>query len=650
MSMQNRQTVSLDKIHITDEFWSRYLDLVQYEMLPYQWKAINDEIPEAPPSHSIENFRIAAHEKEGAYYGALFQDTDVYKWLEGVSYILAQRCDSFLEQQADKVVELIAQAQCDDGYLDTYVILHPEYERWSNLMEGHELYCAGHLIEAAVAYYCATGKHMILTVATRFADLICQTFGDGDGQIHGYPGHPEIELALVKLADVTGNGAYLRQAKYFLDRRGSGKNWFLAEEERPGFHHQFPEFADYDPRYSQSHLPVREQKTAEGHAVRAVYLYCGMVDVAERTQDETLLRAAGTIWDNIVGRRMYLTGSIGSSGVLERFTCDYDLPNERNYSESCASIGLLQLGIRLARLYKDASYIDVAELALYNTVLAGVALDGKSFFYVNPLEVVPETCMSHTSMAHVKPVRQKWFGVACCPPNIARTIASLGLFVYSLEDATVFLNFFVSNTADLPDGTHIEVKTDYPRENTIEVMMSEIKEIRTLAIRVPHFARNYRVILGSQEIPYAKTLHRGYCHIALDGVQTVSIRITFEAPPVFVRANSRVAADAGKVAIKRGPQVYCAEETDNGKPLSAVYVDTSHRPEDQRVENGVVTVHFSGYRRTGNSTALYSTDDSFIMEKTEFVAVPYYCWGNRTPGEMAVWLKELIRLPDEGKK
>ena len=380
MKKRANSSISLKNIHIKDAFWDKYIHLVKDVIIPYQWDILNDNIEGVETSHCLENFRIAAGEKEGEYYGAVFQDTDVAKWLEAVGFVLNWGRDEALEKLADETISLIGRAQQPDGYLNTYFTIKEPEKRWKNLTEGHELYTAGHMIEAAVAYYESTGKREFLDIVSRFADLICDTFGAEEGKIHGYPGHQEIELALVKLYRVTGRRAYLETAKYFIDARGVGENYFLREMQSPQYRQIMPDFSNYDPSYSQSDVPVREQERAEGHAVRAVYMYCAMADLALETEDPTLMDACVRLWDDMVHRQMYITGSIGSSGILERFTTDYDLPNDCNYSETCASIGLAQFGKRMGDITKDASYMDVAERALYNTLLSGIALDGQSFF------------------------------------------------------------------------------------------------------------------------------------------------------------------------------------------------------------------------------------------------------------------------------
>ncbi len=638
-------TVDLKKIKIQDSFWSKHVDLVRKEIIPYQWDAMNDRIPDAEPSHSVDNFAIAAGLKEGKFYGAVFQDTDVAKWLEAVGFSLAAYPDEELEKTADEVIEIIEKAQCEDGYLDTYFILEKPDQRWKNLCEGHELYTAGHLMEAAVAYYYGTGKRKLLDVATRLADLICKTFGPEEQKMHGYPGHPEVEVGLIKLYYATGNRSYLDMAKYFVDVRGVGENYFLNEMNAPDYEPVFPDFHDYDLLYAQSHLPVREQKKAEGHAVRAVYLYSAMADLAREYQDEGLLEACKSLWNNMVNRRMYITGGIGSSGLLERFTTDYDLPNDCNYSESCASIGLAMFGNRMASITKDASYMDVVERALYNTVLAGIALDGKSFFYVNPLEVWPDNCMPRTSREHVKPVRQKWFGVACCPPNIARTLASMGQYIYGRDEECIYLNLFISNDTVINAGEKeikISVETKFPYENVCKVSVSNVPEDGIkIAIRKPDYARNYQVAVDGRKAEIE--VLKGYVYLELK--EDSDIQIFFEAPARFVRANPLVRADSGKIALMRGPLVYCLEEIDNGANLSALYVDakTDIREEKSELFGGSILLHFRG-KRIGDTewkeNELYA-EHPIQWEETELTAVPYAYWNNRGMGEMSVWIKEI---------
>ncbi|HJD33130.1 MAG TPA: glycoside hydrolase family 127 protein [Candidatus Mediterraneibacter tabaqchaliae] len=650
MKKRANSSISLKNIHITDAFWDKYIRLVKDVIIPYQWDILNDNMEGVETSHCLENFRIAAGEKEGEYYGAVFQDTDVAKWLEAVGFVLNWGRDEALEKLADETISLIGRAQQPDGYLNTYFTIKEPEKRWKNLTEGHELYTAGHMIEAAVAYYESTGKKEFLDIVSRFADLICDTFGAEEGKIHGYPGHQEIELALVKLYRVTGRRAYLETAKYFIDARGVGENYFLREMQSPQYRQIMPDFSNYDPAYSQSDVPVREQERAEGHAVRAVYMYCAMADLALETEDPTLMDACVRLWDDMVHRQMYITGSIGSSGILERFTTDYDLPNDCNYSETCASIGLAQFGKRMGDITKDASYMDVAERALYNTLLSGIAMDGKSFFYVNPLEVWPANCMDRTSKEHVKPVRQSWYGVACCPPNITRTLASLGQYMYYQEKDRIYTNLFIANRTETEvDGVRVELELegDFPWKNQFKFHVRAEKQTdMSLYFRMPDYARSFRIIREGAETGFA--VENGYARV--DGCFLDDcLEISFEAPAQFVHANPQVRADVGKTALVRGPLVYCLEETDNGANLASLFVrsDEEIREEyDSQLLGGCQILRVGGRKVSDDGwdgRTLYRGSCPPVLEETELTFVPYCYWGNRDKGEMLVWLKELFR-------
>ena len=648
MGRAANSSIDLKNIHITDSFWNKYVHLVKDVIIPYQWDILNDRLEDVETSHCIENFKIAAGESEGEFQGAVFQDTDVAKWLEAVGFALSWERDEKLEALADETIDLIGRAQQPDGYLNTYFTIKEPGLRWTNLMEGHELYTAGHMIEAAVAYYEATGKKKFLDIVSRFADLICDTFGAEEGKIHGYPGHQEIELALVKLYRVTGTHKYLELAKYFIDARGECENYFLNEEKKPAFKRIFPDFHDYNPAYSQSHQPVRKQKTAEGHAVRANYMYSAMADLACEYEDDRLKAACENLWDNMVHKRMYITGSVGSSGILERFTTDYDLPNASNYSETCASIALAMFGKRMADMEKDASYMDAVERALYNTVLSGIAMDGKSFFYVNPLEVWPANCIPRTSMEHVKPVRQKWFGVACCPPNITRTLASLGQYVYFQEKDQIYVNLYIANETEVQIGGNpfkITLEGNFPWENNLRFTVDgESESEGMIAFRVPSYAKNFCILHNGQKVEI-KT-EKGYAKIAGKFSHEI-FEISFEAPAVFVHANPQVRADAAKTAVVKGPLVYCLEEADNGDDLSALLIDTAQTPEeiyDDQLLGGCSVVHISGRKISGegwNEHVLYQ-EKPVSLEDVKLTLVPYCYWGNRKAGEMLVWMKESL--------
>ena len=650
MKKAANSSISLRNIHISDTFWRKYIKLVKDVIIPYQWDILNDRLEGVETSHCIENFRIAAGESEGEYYGAVFQDTDVAKWLEAVGFVLSYERDEALEKLADETIDLIGRAQQPDGYLNTYFTIKEPGMRWSNLMEGHELYTAGHMIEAAVAYYESTGKKKFLEIVSRFADLICRTFGPEEGQIHGYPGHQEVELALVKLYRVTGKKEYLETAKYFIDARGVGENYFLREAGSDGYKLLMPEFMNYDPVYSQSDMPVREQEKAEGHAVRAVYMYTAMADLACEYGDDSLFDACERLWNNIVYRQMYITGSIGSSGILERFTTDYDLPNDYNYSESCASIGLAMFGKRMADITKDAGYMDTVERALYNTLLSGIAMDGKSFFYVNPLEVWPPSCMPKTSKEHVKAVRQTWYGVACCPTNIARTLASLGQYIYFQENDRIYTNLYISNRAEVEiNGTafSLEMTGDFPWKNRMKFRISgEREEQASFYFRIPGYARRFRIRRDGREADF--TVENGYAKI--EGTfGEACLEITFDAPAEFVHANPQVRADSGKTALVKGPLVYCLEEADNGANLASVFVRSDQEiceVYEKKLLEGCTVLKVPGKKISGDGwdgQTLYRRGGPPALEDAELTFVPYGYWGNREKGEMLVWVKELLR-------
>ena len=623
-------SIPLKDIQIQDRFWKERLDLVRKEIIPYQWEAMNDRVPNAEPSHCIENYRIAAGQAQGSFYGEVFQDSDLAKWLEAVAYVLSFQPDPKLEKLADEAIELVCAAQQPDGYLNTFFTIKEPDQRWRNLREGHELYCAGHMMEAAVAYFEATGKRRLLDAMMRLADLIYNTFGPEEGKIHAYPGHEEVELALFRMYRATGVRRYLELSAYFINCRGTGENYFRNENDRPGY---LPIWGSMDTNsdmsYYQAHQPVREQKQAAGHAVRAMYLYSAMADLAGELKDEGLLNACKTLWNDVTERQMYVTGGVGASGILERFTTDYDLSNEMAYAESCASIGLMLFGLRMNRVTRQAQYFDPVERALYNTVLASVALDGKSFFYVNPLEVWPKACMPYTSKEHVKPVRQPWFSCACCPPNVARTFASLGQYIWAQDSQRVYLNLFISSTVKAKNGAILKLETEFPMGNVLKITSDQVLE---LAVRIPGYGKNFRA-----NVSYRK--ENGYGVFELEAGKELEIQ--FDAPACFIRANPEVRACSGKVCIQRGPVVYCLEEIDNGSNLSALSVDTAVSPGEREsdIPGGLMITASGKRRRAWTDDKLYGEFPS-QYEETVLQAVPYAFWGNREKGEMTVWIRD----------
>jgi DUF1680 family protein len=633
------------KIEVTDTLFGAYLGLVSKKIIPYQWEILNDRVAGAKKSYCLDNFRIAAGEKQGHHMGAVFGDTDAYKWLETVAYCCEYGNGDDFVSMADELIALIGQAQEPDGYLNTYYSISYPEGKWTNLAEGHELYSAGHLIEAAGAYHHATGRTALLEIATRFADLICRVF-DPDGELRdGYPGHPEIELALVKLYYVTGRKDYLDMARHFVNVRGQYSNYLVEELERQGDRRIFPEFLDYDASYAQAHLPTSAQTTAEGHAVRAMYLYSAMADIAAECEDTDLRDACQRLWENTTKKRMYITGGIGSSAHLERFTADYDLPNDRMYAESCASVGLMMFGQRMAALTGQASYFDEVERALCNTVLGGIGATGEHYFYVNPLEVWPANCLPSTSMAHVKPVRQKWFDVACCPTNIARTLASLGQYIYAESETALYINLFItSKITTFLNHAEITVELDSTliRDGKVRIV-AHSQSPQTLYVRIPHYFENPR--FSSFESVIEPDIKGGYAKLPVSGGREQAFCLKGDIRPAFLAANEKVRADAGRLALVMGPYVYCLEEMDNGENLASVFVrpdaDISIGAPAQGIPGELPTLCFDGTRIVKSleeEGALYGAP-RFQMEPVRFTAIPYGLWNNRQAGEMAVWLK-----------
>ncbi|MCR5452967.1 MAG: glycoside hydrolase family 127 protein [Lachnospiraceae bacterium] len=644
--MKRLNLMDLKGIRISDPFWDKYTKLVTKEVIPYQWNAINDNIEDAEKSHCIENYKIAAKRTSGEFYGFVFQDTDLTKWLEAVAFSLSYEPNEELEKQADWAIDLIADAQQDDGYLDTYFIIKEPDAKFCNLKEGHELYSAGHMIEAAVAYYKVTGKEKFLNVAKKNADLLVKVFNE-ERYKTAVPGHEEIELALYKLYEVTGNRDYLELAKAFVDRRGVEPNYLALEHKNEDYVDIFKDPNPYNPLYSQSHMPVREQNSAEGHAVRAVYLYSAMADIAYEYDDKELFTACEKLYDNIVEKRMFITGGIGSSGAYERFTVDYDLPNNAAYAESCASIGLAFFCRRMLSITRDEKYADTMERALYNTVLAGIAMDGKSFFYVNPLEVWPDNLISHTSLSHVRPVRQKWFGCACCPPNIARTLASLGEYVAMVSETALFLNLYVSSELSLEwNGIPLSVNIDskMPGVGDVTIKIKAEKEVSgDIWLRIPAYAK--APVLYVNNIETAILPDKGYTKVHIENEKDVEIGFRFEMQPHFVFANTNVREDEGKACIVMGPLVYCMEEVDNGKNLAGVYLDTEapiNVSFEEDLLGGTTVLYASGerYELMDKEGPLYFMQKPKRTKDT-FKFIPYCYWDNRETGEMSVWLKTL---------
>ena len=691
---ETAKSVSVKQVQLNDAFWSDFQNRIIDVVIPFQEKVLNDEIPDVEKSHAIENFRIAAGLSEGEFYGMVFQDSDVAKWLEGVAYSLTVKPDAELEARADDIIDIIEKAQQPDGYLNTFFTIKEPEHRWQNLEECHELYCAGHMMEAAVAYYQATGKDKLLHVMERMADHIIDRFGEDKER--GIPGHQEVEIGLMRLYHVTGKEKYKDMARFFIDERGKNPEYFWEEKQKRRWSH----WGKYDENkkpytpYNQCHQTVYEQKEAVGHSVRAVYMYTAMADLAATEQDERLFDACQTLWDNMVEKRMYVTGGIGSTAGGEAFTIDYDLPNDMAYAETCASIGMAFFAKQMLRMKADGSYADILEREIYNGIISGIQLDGKKFFYVNPLEVNPDVSGKIHGHQHVLPTRPGWYGCACCPPNLVRLITSLGTYAWSESEDTIYSHLFMGQKAELGKAI-INVDSKYPWEGQVNYhVAAKTSEEFTLAIHIPGYlkvaeaaecgtlsgsscemkpemssdtqgaerctmqhaencgiqdgrkgtdCRSIKVTLNGEAIDVLAKLKDGYLYITRRWSTNDEIAITFDMPVRRIFANTNVRADEGCVAFMRGPVVYCFEGVDNGVCLQALRIPKDLATENVQVvecKEGVLAgntlLSMNGYRMV-SSTSLYS-EERPKKEDVTLTAVPYYAWGNRGENQMRVWM------------
>lgn len=585
-----------------------------------------------------------------------YWDSDLAKWMEAASYSLLHRPDPQIEKIIDDIVADYQKIQMPDGYLNTYFTVVEPGKRWTNVYQMHELYCAGHLMEAAVAYYEATGKTVFLKMMERNANHIAATFGPNPGQIHGYPGHQEIELALVKLYRVTGEKKYLNLAKYFLDERGRQPYFFEEEAKRFG-----RDVEDGGPKgilgksfvaagpYAlfQSHLPIRQQKTAEGHAVRLAYMGAGAADVAAETGDRSLFEAAQTLWDNVTQRRMSITGGIGAQEGCERFNFDYQLPNEQAYNETCAAIGLFFWSRRMLQCRIDGKYGDIMDRTLYNGILSGVSLAGDRFFYANHLAVHPEMFRDRLfTNPRMFPQRQSWFPVSCCPMNLTRLVESLGGYLFGEEEDTVYLHSFASGRVKVKSlDAELEVRTDYPWNGLVKIGLNMPREQTfTVALRIPGWSEGFRLTCKGQNLKEQALMRDGYCYIRRLWQPGDVLEYTMVMKPQLVRAHPFVRMDANKVALQCGPVVYCLEQTDNEKDVFTIGVNdlsqakVTYEPE---LLGGVNTITLPGKALStdGWDGKLYRTAPD-RYEKTTVKAVPYFAWGNREVDKMTVWMHD----------
>ena len=617
--------VPFTSVKVTDSFWGQRLKASREVTIPLAFSKCEE-------TGRYDNFCKAAHPSSEYKVGGLaFDDTDVYKTIEGASYSMQTYPDKKLAKYIDSVLTIVAAAQEPDGYLYTSRTMNPEHphewagsKRWEKVEDlSHEFYNLGHMIEGAIAHYQATGKKNFLNIAIKYADCVEREIGDKPGQLVRVPGHQIAEMALAKLYLVTGQQKYLDLAKFFLDKRG---------------------YTSRTDAYSQAHKPVLEQDEAVGHAVRAAYMYSGMADVAALTGDTGYVHAIDKIWDNVVTKKLYVTGGIGATSHGEAFGENYELPNMSAYCETCAAIGNVYWNYRLFLLHGESKYYDVLERSLYNGLISGVSLDGGGFFYPNPLESIGQ----HQ--------RQPWFGCACCPSNICRFIPSLPGYVYAVHNKDVYVNLFMSNTSELNvEGKKVTLAqtTEYPWNGDIRVSVSpKGKQNFTLKIRIPGWVQgevvpsnlysftdnkqlNYSVKVNGET--FRSNLDKGYFAINRLWKKGDVVEVHFDMEPCTVKANSKVEADRGKISVERGPLVYCAEWPDNDFSVLSVFMN---RKPEFTVERKPELLYGIDELKTQAQTLGYDETGRLVTKDVTLTLIPYYAWAHRGTGEMAVWLPQ----------
>jgi DUF1680 family protein len=621
------------QVTLSDAFWAPRQRLNRERTIPHIYEqcritgridALRGIWDETIPKTGTPGFSIPV----------LFWDSDLAKWIEAASYSLATHPDAELDALVDEVIAVVAAAQQPDGYLNSWFTTREPEKRLINLRDWHELYDAGHLIEAAVAHFEATGKRSLLDVMIRYADYIAAEFGVEEGKRRGYCGHPEIELALVRLARASGEGRFLELARYFVEERGRQPHYFDQEALARGDDPAKYWFKNYE--YSQSHLPVREQSEVVGHAVRATYLYSAMADLAAEDSDGELLAVCQRLWSHLTTRRMYVMGGIGTSKQNEGFTSDYDLPNESAYAETCAAIALVFWAQRMLQLDLDRRYADVMELALYNAVISGVSADGTHFFYDNPL--------ASTGGHH----REEWFVCPCCPPNLARIIASLGGYLYTQSDDEVVAHLYAESTATLRLGGQevtLHQETSYPWDGTVCLRVAVgAPATFGLRLRLPAWCRTPKLAVNGEGVDLAGVDERGYALVSRTWQDGDEVTLELPMPVERLYAHPDVRADVASVALQRGPLVYCLEQADAAVPLHRLLLPGDAELTarfDPELLQGVVVVEGDGVALAdaGWEGRLYGATPP-AEERQALRAIPYYAWDNRDPGPMTVWVRE----------
>ncbi|ACI19626.1 glycoside hydrolase family 127 protein [Dictyoglomus thermophilum] len=597
--------VAVSEVRITKGLLAERMRTIKEVTIPTQYELLEQ-------TQRLFNFRRAAGKAQGDYFGFFFNDTDVYKWVEAASYSLMWEWDDQLDKLLDQVIEEIKSAQDEDGYLDTYFTFEKKKERWTNLKDMHELYCAGHLIQAGIAHHRATGKTNLLEVAIKFADHINSVFGPGKKE--GTCGHPEIEMALVELFRETRDYKYLGLARFFIDERGKG----LVGGDL----------------YHIDHKPFRDLDEIVGHAVRSLYLNCGATDLYLEIGDRSILEALERLWHSFTERKMYITGGAGARYEGEAFGEDYELPNETAYAETCAAIASFMWNYRMLFAMPEGRFADIMEQTLYNGLLSGISLDGMHYFYVNPLS------------DNGKHRRQKWFACACCPPNIARLIASLPGYVYTKSYDGIWMHLYTENSAKIEWNNNVielDVKTNYPWDGDINITVNSNAKF-SLFLRIPGWVKEYSILVNNHE-EKPEIINR-YAKLERNWEKGDRVKLSLNMKPEVIISNPKVKDNVGRVAIKRGPIVYCIEQADNNFPIFDLEIDTEKELKSIYSENlkGLVVIKGKGYIPEKDiwEKNLYLPIEDLRLKRNEveFTAIPYYAWANREQGPMQVWIRK----------
>ena len=599
------KTVNNKNIKITDGFWKVKQDMVRDVTL----KSVYDRFKETHRFDALDCIW-----KEGdPDMPHVFWDSDIAKWIEGFAYSLNYSENQELEKITDEAIEKICKNRDENGYFNSHFLVTGE--RFSDRTE-HELYCAGHFMEAAVAYYEATGKKALLDAMCKYADYIEKCFVIEKSAKFITPGHPEIELALVKLYEITGEKRYLELSKFFVDNHGANPD-------------DQPMYKGCNELYNQDDSPLRERNTADGHCVRAIYLFCAMADLAYLYNDKELFEAADRCFMNIIDKRMYITGATGSTCHGESFTIDYDLPNRDAYAETCASISLAFFGNRMIKLNPDGKYADAVERVMYNGALSGISMDGKGFFYENPLEIDVDynNVNKCTESGKRFPItqRKEVFDCSCCPPNVIRFIAGIGEYLYSCTEDTLFVNQYINSDAEF-EGMTVSQTTDYPATEEIKINIKDGNK-KYIALRIPAWCKSF-------EINKAYTLKNGYAYMELS--KNDEILLTLSMPVKFISANKKVHDCAGRVAVMRGPVVYCLEGVDNGKDLNSIRIDIKEKGEPAEREFLVPNILIKGYKEPESDSLYFEAAEDYIEAKLKFI--PYFAYENRGETDMLIWV------------